>query len=204
MTDLLSRLEFLSATDGLKHIDRANRVMDGSRQETVAEHSWHVTLLAILFADAAPVGTDLNRVRDLLTIHDLVEVYAGDTVIWDNIPDADVADRETAAAMQLFALLPEQQRARFDDLWREFDRRATVEARFARALDALHPMIMSWGPQGVGHPNPALRPKMVLARKRPLIEAFPDLWELAQWLVQSAAARGLIEWDEKDVASDQA
>jgi len=195
--DLPSRLPFLAATDALKHIRRANRTFDGSRQETVAEHTWHVTLLALLFADAAPDGTDHNRVRDLLIAHDLVEVHAGDTVIWDNVPAAETAAREHAAAGLLFALLPDRQRDRFDALWREFDAQVTVEATFARALDALHPMLMSWGPGGVGHPNPDLTPARVLARKRPLLEAFPDLWDLAQTLVHEAAARGLIAPDDR-------
>lgn len=195
MPDLFRLLDFFAATDGLKHIQRANRVMDGSRQETVAEHTWHATLLAMLFADAAPDGTDHNRVRDLLTIHDLVEIHAGDTVIWDNVPDADVAAREATAATRLFSTLDDTRRAQFETLWREFEAQKTTEARFARAIDSLHPMIMSWGPSGIGHPNPALRPSIVLARKRPMIEPFPDLWKLAQSLVQSAADRGLIEPD---------
>src|SRR4028118_602254 len=86
-------LPFITATDGLKHIERANRVVAGTRQENVAEHTWHTSLLALIFADAAPPGTNFNHVRDLLIAHDLVEIHAGDTVIWDDIPEADVAER---------------------------------------------------------------------------------------------------------------
>ena len=185
-------LPFIAATDGLKHVTRANRVVDGSRQEGVAEHVWHTSLLALLFADAAPEGTDHDRVRDLLTTHDLVEIHAGDTVIWDDIPDEDVAAREDAAAQRLFALLPEAHRTQFSGYWAEFSAQQTVEARFARALDALHPMLMSWGADGVGHPNQDLTPSRVLARKRPMIEEFSALWDLAQDVVASAVERGLI------------
>lgn len=191
-SSLHQRLEFFLATDALKDIGRANHTFAGARPETVAEHSWHVTLLAMLLEDAAPHGTDHARVRDLLTIHDLVEVYAGDTVIWDAAIGAEIDDRERAAGERLMRLLPPDQAERFDPLWREFQAQATVEARFARAIDALHPMLMSWGPEGVGHPRRDLHRQRVLDRKRPLLEEFSTLWELACAVVTSAVERGLL------------
>lgn len=98
---LQERLAFFLATDVLKDMVRANHTFAWSRPETIAEHSGHVTLLAMLFADAAPDGTDHNRVRDLLTIHDLVEVYAGDTVVWDAVAGDDVMGREQEAGERL-------------------------------------------------------------------------------------------------------
>ena len=195
MTTHIQRLEFLVATDALKLIERANTITSGSRHENVAEHSWHVSLMSMTFADAAPEGTDHHRVRDMLIVHDLVEVHAGDTVVWDNTPESDVRDREAAAAVQLFGLLPGDEGHRFRELWAEFDRQETIEARFARALDALHPMVMSWGPASAGHPRIELRPSMVLARKRGWLEEFPVLWTIAQEVVQSAVDRGLLTPD---------
>lgn len=196
MTNADSRLEFITITDALKHIERANCTHNGTRQENVAEHTWHATLTAMVLADSAPGGTNHNRVRDLLTVHDLVEIYAGDTVIWDAVAASDQSAREAKAAEQLFATLPNLLRQQFTSLWHEFDAQVTLEARFARAIDSLHPMIMSWGPGGAGHPNPTLRPAMILARKAPMIEPFPDLWAIAQALVESAVARGQIATDE--------
>jgi putative hydrolases of HD superfamily len=195
-SSLQYRLEFFHATDALKELSRANWIRSGVRTETVAEHSWHVILLAMLFADAAPEGTDHNHVRDLLTIHDLVEVYAGDTVLWDDVPLADVDARELAAGERLMALLPESQRARFDPLWREFQAQETLEARFARAIDALHPVLVSWSLRGKGHQNTTLTPTRILTRKQPFLEAFPLLWDLAQWVVQDAVNLGLMPADE--------
>jgi putative hydrolase of HD superfamily len=190
------RLAFFLATDALKDIQRANNTFAGVRSESVAEHSWHVTLLAMLFADAAPDGTDHDRVRDLLTIHDLVEVYAGDTVVWDVADSDDVGGREQAAGERLMRLLPPDQVDRFDSLWREFQAQDTVEARFARAIDALHPMLMSWGPNGAGHPRSDLRKRQVLARKREWLEEFPVLWNLARAVVESAVERRLLLDDD--------
>ncbi len=196
MTSLQDRLSFFVATDRLKETRRANWIYSEPRQETVAEHVWHTSLLAMLLQDAAPEGTDHNHVRDLLVIHDLVEVFAGDTVLWDDVPLDDIDAREQAAGERLMGMLPEDQHERFDPLWREFQAQLTVEARFARAIDALHPMVMSWFPGGQGHANKTLTPTRILTRKRPAIEPFPKLWELANWLVQQAVDQGLIPADE--------
>lgn len=196
MTSLQDRLSFFVATDRLKETRRANWIYTEPRQETVAEHVWHTSLLAMLLQDAAPDGTDHNHVRDLLVIHDLVEVFAGDTVLWDDVALDDVDAREHAAGERLMGMLPEDQYERFDPLWREFQAQVTVEARFARAIDALHPMVVSWFPGGQGHANKTLTPTKILTRKRPPLEPFPALWELANWLVQQAVDQGLIPADE--------
>lgn len=196
MSVLHDRLPFFVATDALKTTFRANWIYSGPRTPSVAEHAWHTTLLAMLLADSAPEGTNHDHVRDLLTIHDLVEVYAGDTVLWDDIPLEDVLAREVAAGERLIAILPECQRQRFDVLWREFQAQETVESRFARAIDALHPMVLSWFPGAPGHANKTLTPTKILTRKKPLISPFPALWELALWLVQAAVDQALIPADD--------
>lgn len=195
MSALKDRLSFFVATDALKTTYRANWIYSEPRTESVAEHTWHTTLLAMLLADAAPEGTDHDHVRNLLTIHDLVEVYAGDTALWDDVPLDDVDARELAAGERLIAMLPESQRDRFDLLWREFQAQQTIEARFARAIDSLHPMVTSWFPGAPGHANKTLTPTRILARKEPFLASFPLLWELAHWLVQAAVNQHLIPAD---------
>jgi putative hydrolase of HD superfamily len=196
VTSLQDRLSFFVTTDRLKQTFRANWTYGEPRQETVAEHVWHTTLLAMLLQDAAPQGTDHSHVRDLLVIHDLVEVFAGDTVLWDDVPLDDVTVREFAAGERLMGMLPGDQFARFDPLWREFQAQESAEARFARAIDALHPMVLSWFPGAPGHANKTLTPTKILTRKRPFIEPFPELWELALWLVRQAVEQELIPGDE--------
>lgn len=195
MTDADKLLDFFLATDTLKVIERENRVLDGSRHETVAEHCWHVTLLAMTLADAAPPETDIDHVVNLLTVHDLVEVYAGDTVIWWEADEAEVDARERAAAERLFAKLPDDARPRFAELNAEFMAQETVEARFARALDALHPLLMTWGTRGVGHVRADLTVARIAAKKKPLIGPFPQLWALAEQVLAEAVARGLLAPD---------
>ena len=201
MNALAERLEFFAATDKLKSIRRANWVREDKRFESVAEHVWHTSLLALLFADAAPEGTDHHRVRDLLIVHDLVEVYAGDVPIWDQHDADDLDAREHAAGIRLTALLPDDQRVRIDPLWQEFQEQRTTEAQFARAIDAIHPMIMSWFPPGIGHARAfQLTPTAIIERKQALIEPYPQLWSLAQWLVVQAVEQGFIPGDETSSA----
>lgn len=197
MSDLIERLQFFAETDRLKSISRANWVRGEERFETVGEHVWHATLLAMIFADSAPDGTDHNRVRDLLTVHDLVEVYAGDVPIWDQKDGDGMVDREMAAGARLTALLPADVRGAIDVLWREFQAQETVESRFARAIDALHPMIVSWYPPAIGHARAAhITPTAIIDRKSPLIRPFPALWQVAEWLIVQAVRQGFIVEDD--------
>lgn len=186
-------LDFFLAAEALKREQRMNVLLDNSRHESVAEHCWHLSLLAILLEPYAPPEIDLLHVRDLITIHDLVEVYAGDS--WFYSDATDIADREAASATRLLALLPESDRGRFRPLIDEFQAQQTPEARYARALDVLHPMILSYAPGGSGPTAPQLTASIVLARKRPHLEPFPPLWDFAQRLVAGAIERGVIAAD---------
>uniref|UniRef100_A0A9E8A368 HD domain-containing protein n=1 Tax=Bosea sp. NBC_00436 TaxID=2969620 RepID=A0A9E8A368_9HYPH len=186
-----AQVTFLLAADSLKSVQRHNRVFNGSRNENTAEHSWHLTLMAMALAEYAPIGTDIAHVIQLLIVHDLVEVHAGDH--WSESADpVDVADKEAAAAEILFRLLPDDQAIRLAGLWREFEARETPEARFAKALDALHPMLLIWGPGGTDYVHTPLTASVMQGIKRPALEAFPRLWEFAQGLLSDAVARGAL------------
>ncbi|MGC4105664.1 MAG: HD domain-containing protein [Thermomicrobiales bacterium] len=186
-------LGFFLAAEGLKREQRMNVLLDDSRHESVAEHCWHLSLLAMLLEPYAPPDIDLLHVRDLITIHDLVEVYAGDT--WFYSDATDTAEREAASATRLLAMLPDADASRFRPLIDEFQAQQTPEARYARALDVLHPMILSYAPGGSGPTAPQLTASRVLARKRPHLEAFPALWDFAQRLTASAVERGILASD---------
>src|SRR5699024_9412161 len=132
---LTSQLRFILETDKLKRILRRNTLVDDSRRENDAEHSWHLALAARVFAEYAPAGTDIDRVVEMLVLHDIVEIDAGDTFIYDSQEAGSQAERERAAADRIFALLPEDQAEATRDRWEEFEARETAEARFAKAID---------------------------------------------------------------------
>jgi putative hydrolase of HD superfamily len=187
-------LPFFLATDGLKREQRTTLLADGSRQESVAEHCWHLSLLALVLEPHAPPRIDLVHVRDLITIHDLVEVYAGDTWFYAD-DNGEAAVSEAAAAQTLLALLPEVGRERFRTLIEEFLALETLESRYVRALDVLHPMVLSYAPGGAVAASPLLKASMVRDRKRPHLEAFPVLWDFAQRLIESGIQLGVLDPD---------
>ena len=120
---------------------RRNNLMDGSRRENDAEHSWYVGMLAMVLGEHAPPGTDLDRVVAMLLVHDLVEIDAGDTFVYDPVAVAAQVEAERAAADRIFGLLPADQGVRLRALWDEFEERLTPEARFAKALDRFAPIL---------------------------------------------------------------
>lgn len=190
--DRLDRhLAFLLTADRLKQVVRKNRLHDGSRFENSAEHSWHLSLMAMTLAEHAPAGTNIARVTEILIVHDVVEIEAGDHWVVEANAEA-VAAKEAAAAERLFGLLPEDQRARFHALWAEYEARETPEARFARALDALHPMLLVWGPGGTDEVHVPVTAGFMREHKRAAIEPYPELWALARRLLDAAVARGVL------------
>lgn len=184
-------LSFLLTADRLKHVLRNNRVHDGSRLENSAEHSWHLALMALTLAEHAPAGTDIGRVVEMLVLHDVVEIEAGDHWMPEHDP-ADVAAREADAAERLFGLLPEELRDRFHALWVEYEAQATEEARFARALDSLHPMLMVWGPGGSDQVHIDVTAGFMREYKRAALESYPEIWRMAQDLLDGAVSRGTL------------
>ena len=186
------QLEFFYITDLLKHITRQNLTYDGSRFENVAEHSWHVALLALVLGEHAPKDVDLAHVVQLLIVHDLIEVYAGDTFIFSDEAASSVAQREQEAGKKLFGLLPDDQGETFWNLWQEFEDRTTPEARFAKAIDALHPVLMTWGKGAKGSEH-QVTAKMTLEYKKPYFEDYPELWEMLEQALAEAVKIGILK-----------
>ncbi len=130
-------LRFLKLADRLKSVYRAAYLSDQTRHESVAEHTWHMCVIALLLGEEVKPALDLERVFKLIVVHDLVEVHANDTYAHDLVARYEAADREEKAAQVLFAVLPPRLRAELLGCWEEFEAAQTPEARFARALDRL-------------------------------------------------------------------
>jgi len=130
-----AQFAFLREADKLKSVLRASRLIDGSRRENSAEHSWHIMLHAMVLADQAGPDVQIFRVLKMLVLHDLVEIDAGDAPIHGDVDHAAMARKEQAAADRLFALLPGDQADEFRALWDEFEAAASPDAMFAKAID---------------------------------------------------------------------
>ncbi|MEU6723004.1 HD domain-containing protein [Nonomuraea wenchangensis] len=187
---LNAQIAFAVEIDKLKRIIRRNHLIDGSRRENTAEHSWYVGTLAMVLGEHAPPGTDLQRVVAMLLVHDLVEIDAGDTFIYDPVEVAAQADVERAAAERIFGLLPPEQGAELRALWDEFEERETPEARFAKALDRFAPILANHHTEGGTWPLFKVRASQVREKVRIIEEGSPTLGRYALELVELSVARG--------------
>ena len=169
------QLSFLIQADRMKNVLRQTLLADGSRQETDAEHSWHLALTAMAL------------------VHDLVEIYAGDTFCYDETAKQDKAQREKEAADRLFGTLPEDQGVEYRKLWEEFDAMETPDAKYAAAMDRFQPLINNLLTQGhtwrLGH----VTADQVYRRMAPIQEAAPALWPFVEQSIQDAIQKGWLK-----------
>jgi 5'-deoxynucleotidase YfbR-like HD superfamily hydrolase len=193
MRDLDSHLRFLREADGLKSVLRQSSILDGTRKENSAEHSWHLALMAQVLGGYAPPGTDLGRVTAMLLIHDLVEIDAGDLFVYaDAAAQARQEAAEHAAADRIFALLPPGQGRDMRALWDEFEERRTPEARFARALDRLQPMLANYYLGGGTWQAHGVRAGQVLDKVALITDGSAALGAVARDLIDSAVRQGFL------------
>ena len=189
---LAGQIAFLAEADKLKSIIRRTSLVDGSRRENSAEHSWHLVLVIMVMREYGPRGIDWMRVMEMVAVHDLVEIDAGDVSAYDVDAFAAKAVREQAAADRIFALLPDDQHERFRQLWDEFEAHATPEARFANAVDRLQPLIQNAHSAGGSWCGQALVRAQILDRMAPIESSLPDVWPHVLDVVESFCAAGVL------------
>ena len=189
--DRLERqLRFLVEIDRLKTVIRRTRITDHSRYENSAEHSWHLAMMALLLHEHAPPGVDLLHAVELVLVHDLVEIDAGDTDWHDADASAGKAERERAAATRLFGLLASDQSSRLLALWEEFEAGETPAARYANALDRVQPMLLVRYAQDGDWALRSSTPEPVLGRMAPVETGCPALWPFVQQVIDEAFRTG--------------
>ena len=192
---LAQQIEFLIQADRLKTVVRRTPLTDNSRLENSAEHSWHLALAALALGEHAPTGVNLSRVLQLVVVHDLVEIDAGDTFAYDPAAHATKEDRERAAADRLFGLLPGDQRIMFRALWDEFEAQASHEARYANALDRFQALLLNSQSGGGSWAVHRVPRSQVLARMAPVQSALPSLWPYVLDVIDRACESGAIVRD---------
>lgn len=197
MTEYVERLKqqinFLMEIDKLKVILRRTMVTDNSRLENTAEHSWHLAMFAMMLCEHAN-EPDLNvmRVIRMVLIHDIVEIDAGDTMLYDLVGREDKEVREQAAADRIFDLLPEDQQDEIRQLWDEFEERETSEALFATALDRLHPLLHNYYTEGATWKKYGITSSQVMEANAHIADGSEILWEFAEELIRSSVAKGYL------------
>lgn len=187
---LIAQLDFLLELDKLKAILRRTRPAGMQRLENSAEHSWHVALMALLLAEHAEPAVDAERVMKILLLHDIVEIDADDTFLYDETGAQEKAAKEEAAAERIFGLLPAAQREAFTALWREYEDRVTPEGKFAYACDRLLPMLQNLANQGQSWLENGVRFEQVIRKNLPIKDAAPGLWDYVLPRLEAARAAG--------------
>ncbi len=191
--DRLSRqISFVLEVDRLKNVLRRTYLVDGGRRENSAEHSWHVALMAMLLAEHANEPVDLLRVLQMLLVHDIVEVDAGDTYCYDPHGETDKEAREKQAADRLFGMLPPDQGKYFRALWEEFDARRTPESRLANSCDRLLPVMHNYYSGGISWKEHGIRSAQVYERNGCIAEGSAALWEVAAELIRKGESEKLL------------
>lgn len=175
------QIAFLNEADKLKSTQRATRLCDNSRFENSAEHSWHLTLYALVLADQAGPDVDINRVLKMLILHDLVEIDAGDNPIFGTFDHAAIAAQEQAAADRIFWLLPSDLRDDLRATWEEFEAAQSPSAQFAKSLDRFQPPMQNLASGGGSWTDYDVDEDMIAERVgRKIAIGAPGLWAYAQ------------------------
>ena len=191
MNALAQQLQFLKEIDRLKSVVRQSPLLDQSRKENSAEHSWHLAMYALVLQDYASGSINANRVLQMLLLHDIVEIDVGDFPIHGGHSAQAQAEAEAAAATRLFGLLPAGQGAAMLALWQEFEAAESADAQFAKALDRFQPLLINiftgggtWLENKVSHQQVLSRYGPVIARGAPALWAQCEVW-LAQHFAEA-------------------
>ena len=191
-SDFNNTIEFIAYIDQLKSVIRRNGLHDGSRAENTAEHSWHAALTAQVLAPFANEPVDVDKVSRMLLIHDLVEIEAGDTFIYDEESAALQEDAEIKAAEEVFGRLPVDQGKALKALWEEFEARQTPEAKFAKAVDRFMPLFSNANNRGHSWMPHKISRQQVVDRCWIIQEGSERLWELTEKLLDEGVQNGTL------------
>jgi len=192
MERMKQQIAFIECLDQLKQVLRQNLVMDESRRENSAEHSWHIATMAMVLDEYAPQALDQLRVLKMLLLHDVIEVEAGDTFCFDIEANKGKEERERLAADQVFGLLPADLGTEFRVLWDEFEAGETAEARFANSLDRFQVLLQNFNTRGGTWRIHGIDKARVVQRMLPIREGAPALWPVVEQYLDDACEQGLL------------
>lgn len=190
---LQQQIAFLMELDKLKTVYRRSYLAaDPSRQENDAEHMWHISVMALVLQEYCPPETNINRVIRLLLMHDVVEIDAGDVSVYLRQNNLDLVEKEKQAARRIFGLLPADQAQEMLGAWTEFEDAKTAEARFARAVDRIMPILLNYYTQGKTWQDVRATYDQVIAVNRKIGDVSPQLWEFTKQIIDDSLEKGYL------------
>lgn len=192
MERLRKQMEFIMEIDKLKQIFRQSYVSDATRKENDSEHSWSLAMMCMVLSEYAPEKIDVLHAMKMVLIHDIVEIDAGDTYAYDNVGNATKREREEKAADRIFNILPEDQAVEMRQLWEEFEARETCEAKFARAVDNVQPLMLNAFTDGKAWREHQVKKSQVMKRNSITKDGGEKLYEYALELIEENVKKGNI------------
>ena len=191
--DLLKQIEFIKEIDKLKYIQRRTKLINSDRNENDAEHSWHLAMMAIILAQHSNVEIDLLKVVKMVLIHDIVEIDAGDTFIYDTAKNHTNTDEELLAARRIFGILPQEQSEELIAIWEEFEAGESAEAKFARTMDRLEPLLQNVSNSGGTWKEFDVDYQKVYEKKKVMENGSVTIWSYAEKLIDESVEKGILK-----------
>jgi len=194
MDRLDMQLKFTAEIDKMTSVLRRTMLLDKSRRENDAEHSWHIAVMALLFEEYASEPVDIGHAIKMCVVHDLIEIYAGDTFAYDVEGNKSKAEREEKAADRLFALLPEEQGAYIRALWEEFDGMETADSKYAACLDRIQPFFHNTLTEGHTWVESGTTDRAAVEKRMSIVKEFmPKVYPWVEKNIDNAVVKGWLK-----------
>ncbi len=193
MERLKKQMDFILEIDKEKNIRRQTLISDASRQETDAEHAWHLAVMCALLSEYSNEKIDVAHTMLMVLMHDLVEIDAGDTYAYDEEGNKSKAERELKAADRIYNLLPLDQAKMARELWDEFEAMETPEARFANTLDKIQPVFLNDAAGGISWTKHGVYIDQILKRDARVHEGSEELWKYTKKILDKNVENGNIK-----------
>jgi len=197
--NLSKQVSFIKEIDKIKYIQRKTKLFNSNRPENDAEHSWHLAMMTIVLAEHSDTPIDLLKVIKMVLIHDIVEIDAGDTFIYDTQNSHTNTDNERMAAKRIFGLLPKEQADELIAIWEEFETGETNEAKFAKSMDRFEPLLQNTSNNGGTWKEFDVDYEKVYEKKKVIKAGSSSLWNYAENLIDESVDKGILKKTKKDV-----
>ena len=190
---LSKQVSFIQEIDKIKYIQRKTKLFNSDRPENDAEHSWHLAVMTMVLAEHSDTPIDVLKVLKMVLIHDIVEIDAGDTFIYDTLKSHSNSDNERKAAIRIFGLLPKEQGDELIAIWEEFETGVTNEAKFAKSMDRFEPLLQNASNNGGTWKEFDVDYHQVYEKKKVIKEGSTTLWNYAENLLHESVDKGILK-----------
>ena len=193
LNHLSKQISFIQEIDKIKYIQRKTKLFNSDRPENDAEHSWHLAMMSMVLAEHSDTPIDVLKVLKMVLIHDIVEIDAGDIFMYDTLKSHTNTENERKAARRIFGLLPKEQADEFIAIWEEFEAGETNEAKFAKSMDRLEPLLQNASNNGGTWKEFDVDYNQVYEKKKVIKEGSASLWNYAENLINESVDKGILK-----------